>query len=138
MHVISVLRMKDTTLAEWRRLPKIGLHTGDTGQTTSGLWAWTLTYRGSGTPRGCVSSQVSLPASNVGHMDGGSKSRLARSLALSRPLGRRSRWPVGKTPQRFSGVTKSSHDCNKYMMGGGRRTRPQQNNSQWKPTFPNV
>ncbi len=101
MRVIFVLRMKDTMLAEWRRLPKIGLHTGDTGQTTSGLWAWTLTYRGSGTPRGCVSSQVLLPTSNVGHMDGGSESRLARLLALSRSLGRRSRWPVGKTPQRF-------------------------------------
>ncbi len=101
MRVISALRMKDTTLAEWRRLPKIGLQTGDTGQTTYGLWAWTLTYRGSGTPRRCVSSQVSLPASDVGHMDGGSESRLAGSLALSRPLDRRSCWPVGKTPQRF-------------------------------------
>jgi hypothetical protein len=99
MRVISVLRMTDIMLDEWRQLPKIGQHIGDIGQTTSGLWDWTLTYRGSGTPREYVSSQDSLPASAGGRMEGENESRLARLLALSQPLVRRSRWPVEKTPQ---------------------------------------
>jgi hypothetical protein len=100
MHVISVLRMTDTTLDEWWRLPKIGQHIGDIGQAMSGLWGWTLTYKGLGTPRTCVSSRDSLPTSAGGRMAEGSKSRLGLLLALSRPLVRRLRWPVEKTPQR--------------------------------------
>ena len=99
MHVISVLRMTDITLDEWRRLPKIGQHIWDIGQTTSGLWDWTLTYRGSGTPREYVSSQDLLPASAGGCMEGENESRLARSLTLLWLLVRRSHWPVEKTPQ---------------------------------------
>jgi hypothetical protein len=99
MHVISVLRMTDITLDEWRRLPKIGQHIWDIGQTTSGLWDWTLTYRGLGTPREYVSSQDLLPASAGGCMEGENESRLARSLTLLWLLVRRSHWPVEKTPQ---------------------------------------
>ena len=97
--LISVLQMKDFTLAEWRRLPKIGQHIGDSGQDIAGLWDWTLTYRGLSTRNGCVPSQDLLAASAEGPMAEGSESRLARSLALSRPLDRRSRWPVEKTQQ---------------------------------------
>ena len=97
--LISVLKMKDFTLAEWRRLPKIGQHIGDTGQDIAGLWDWTLIYRGLGTRSGRAPSQDSLAASAEGPMAGGSESRLARSLALSRPLDRRSRWPVEKIQQ---------------------------------------
>ncbi len=100
MRMISVMRMTDITLDKWRQLPKIGQHIGDIGQTTSGLWDWTLTYRGLGTPREYVSSQDSLPASAGGRRERESESRLARSLALSRPLVRRLRWPVEKIPQR--------------------------------------
>jgi len=96
----SVLRMKDFTLAEWRRLPKIGQHIGETGQDIAGLWEWTLTYRGLSTRNGCVPSQDLLPASVGGPMAEGSEFRLARSLALSRPLDRRSRWPVERTQQK--------------------------------------
>ncbi len=37
MRVISVLRMKRITLAEWRRLPKIGRHIGTIGKPMSNL-----------------------------------------------------------------------------------------------------
>ncbi len=99
MRLISVLLMKDTTLAEWRRLPRIGQHIGDIGQDTAGLWDWTLTYRGLSTQGGCVLSQDLLAEYAGGRTDEESGSRLARSLALSRPLARRSRWPVEKTQQ---------------------------------------
>jgi hypothetical protein len=59
--VTSVLRMMGTTLDEWQRLPKIGQHTRDIRQTMSGLWDWTLSYRGLGTPRACVSSRDFSP-----------------------------------------------------------------------------
>ena len=97
MRLTSVLRMKDSTLAEWRRLPKIGQHIGVTGQDIAGLWDWTLFYRGLSTRHGCAPSQDLLAASAEEHTAGGSASRLARSLALSRPLARRSHWPVERT-----------------------------------------
>ncbi len=96
---VTVLRMKDSTLAEWRRLPKIGQHIGDTGQDIACLWDWTLIYRGLSTRNGCAPSQGSLVASAEEHTAVGSESRLARLLALSRPLARRSRWPVERTQQ---------------------------------------
>ncbi len=99
MRLISILRMKDTTLAEWRQLPRIGQHIGDIGQDTAGLWDWTLTYRGLSTRGGCVLSQDLLAEYAGGRTDKESGSRLARSLVLSRPLARRLRWPVEKTQQ---------------------------------------
>jgi hypothetical protein len=44
--VISVLRQQVLKMEEWHRLPKPGRHTGEIGQPTANLWAWTLTYRG--------------------------------------------------------------------------------------------
>ena len=98
--VISVLRMKPTTLEEWRRLPKIGAHIGSIGQPMSNLWEWTLTYRGSHTSTGCESSQASLQECDRAATVEDAASRLAQSLALSRPLARRSRWPVSGTQQK--------------------------------------
>jgi hypothetical protein len=48
MRVISVLQMMAFGMAEWRRLPKLGSHTGPAGRAMSNLWEWTLSYR---TPR---------------------------------------------------------------------------------------
>ncbi len=45
MRLTSVLQMKDFTLEEWRRLPKVGKHVGAAGQPMSHLWEWTLSYR---------------------------------------------------------------------------------------------
>ena len=98
--VISVLRMRHTTLAEWRRLPKIGKHIGTIGRPMSGLWDWTLTYRGSSisTESGC--SQDSQQGCDRGATVEDAASRLAQSLARSRPLARRSLWPVSSTQQK--------------------------------------
>ncbi len=98
--LISILRMKDSTLDEWQGLPKIGQHTKDIGQPMSGLGIGPLTYRGLGIQRACRSSPDLPHGSARVPMEEGSKSRLARLLALSRPLDRRSRWLVAKTQQR--------------------------------------
>ena len=42
MRVTSVLLMKDFTLEEWRRLPKVGNHVRRAGQPSAHLWEWTL------------------------------------------------------------------------------------------------
>ncbi len=95
--VISVLRMKRTTLEEWRRLPKIGAHIGTIGPPMSNLWEWTLIYRGSRTRTECESSPGLRRECDRGATDEDAAYRLAQSLALSRPLARRSRWPVSGT-----------------------------------------
>jgi hypothetical protein len=99
-HVISALQMKGITLGEWQRLPTIGRHIGQIGPSMSDLWDWTLTHRGCSTRPKCVSSQGSPPESDKVSTAGASASRLEQSLALSRPLDRRSRWPVAPTQQK--------------------------------------
>lgn len=100
MRVISLLRMRPTTLAEWRRLPRSGRHIGNIGKPMSGLWDWTLTYRGCHTSTESESSPDSRPECDRGVTVEDGASRLARSLALSQPLARRSRWPVSETQLR--------------------------------------
>ena len=95
--VISVLRMRRTTLDEWRRLPKTGEHTGTTGRPMSNLWEWTLTFRGPPTLTECESSQALRRECDKAATGEDAASRLAQSLALSQPLARRSRWPVSET-----------------------------------------
>ena len=94
MRVISVLRMQDIELEEWRRLPKIGKHTGNIGAPTSHLWEWSLTFRGSGTSQGSASSRDSQHESGEDAMGEGSGSRLRQSLAQLQPLDRRFLWPA--------------------------------------------
>ncbi len=98
--MISTLQMKGITLAEWQRLPKIGKHIRKIGWHMSGLWDWTLIYRGCGTRQKCVSSRVLRQGSGMDIKVGESALQLARSLTLSRPLARRSRWPVATTQPR--------------------------------------
>jgi len=98
--VISALWMKGIMLVEWQRLPRIGKHTGQIGQNMSGLWDWTLLYRGLSTRLGCVPSQDSPQGSGRDFLGGESASQLEWSLALSRPSDRRWHWCVDKTQQR--------------------------------------
>jgi hypothetical protein len=106
MHVISALQMKCITLEEWQRLPKIRKHIGQIGTNMSNLWDWTLIYRGCSTRPKCMYS-LGLPhESNTDTTAGGSKSRLEQSLALSRPIDRRSRWPVAQTQPKIMGSDK--------------------------------
>ena len=100
MRVTSVLQMKDSTLEEWRRLPKVGKHAGAAGRPMSHLWEWTLSYR---TPRSLTES-ASLQASQDESVQATTvkenRSKLEASLAQSRPLARRSRWPQIPIPQK--------------------------------------
>lgn len=97
MKVISILRMKASTLDEWQRIPRIGQHTGKIGAPMSDLWEWTRTYNIHPTQNDAGCSLVS----QHGHVQDTTaeedKSNLRQSLQLSRPLGRRSLWNVRET-----------------------------------------
>ena len=92
MKVLSVLRMKRMPMDEWRRLPKRGKHTGKIGNPLSHLWEWTLNYRVLPSSSGCGVSQDLQLSSERAIMVEVETSKLARSLALSRPLARRLPW----------------------------------------------
>ena len=92
--VISILRMQHTTLEEWRRLPPTGKSSGGVGKPTANLWEWTLHYRTKSTPIGPPHSEASQQGCERDTMATDAKSELARYLAQSRPLARRSQWPV--------------------------------------------
>jgi len=93
--LISILRMKDFTADEWRRLPPVGKSIGTIGSPMSRLWEWTLTYKKLSTNIERVHSLDSPPESDLGTMVEESKSKLAQSIALSQPLERRFPWPKG-------------------------------------------
>ena len=98
--VISVLRTQDIALEEWRRLPRIGGHTGNIGATMSHLWDWSLTFRRSGTSQGCESSRASRQGYDEGATGEESEYRLQQSLAQLQPLDRRSLWPAKSIQQK--------------------------------------
>ena len=95
MRVVSVLRMKLTTLDAWRRLPSPGKHIGNAGVPTSKLWEWSLSYRA---PRSKNESDVCLDSrqlyEKVISIVEDTKLDLQQSVALSRPLARRVRWTM--------------------------------------------
>jgi hypothetical protein len=92
--VLSVLRMKHSSMEEWRRLPKKGQHIGVRGAPSSRLWEWTLTFRESDTGTESGASQDSLGLRGQDSLDSDDVFRLERFLRRSRPLGRRSQWPA--------------------------------------------
>ncbi len=95
MRVISVLRMNISTADEWRRLPSAGKFTGEVGPAMSNLWEWTLTFRKPHTNGESNASQVLQRECELASTVKENKSKLAQSLARSRPLARRSLWPLG-------------------------------------------
>ena len=95
--VISILLMKGSGMAEWRRLPTQKKNTGASGRSTASLWEWTLTYR----KKQQVSKHEHECSQGLrrGH-DGDTlaedaKLGLAQSLQHSRPLARRFPWTRG-------------------------------------------
>jgi hypothetical protein len=105
MRVISILQMKDFSMAEWRRLPKPATPIGPIGSSLSNLWAWTHTYRTHPTSPGSDSSPA-LPHSSEREMrEEAGRSQLQQSLRRSQPLARRSPWPLGTTPLNSAGPT---------------------------------
>jgi hypothetical protein len=99
--VISTLQMQAITMDKWQQLPQIGKHVGTIRQNMSNLWAWTLTFRGSPTPNGCMRSQTLQHKCSKEASDRDSPSRLGQLLTLSQPLDRGLRWPVSTTPQKL-------------------------------------
>jgi hypothetical protein len=80
--------MKDFTLDEWWRLPKVGKYFGTAGQPMSHLWEWIFSYR---TPRllsESASSQILQGASEQATTVKENRFKLEASLAQSRPLAR--------------------------------------------------
>ena len=101
MRVISALRMKPFVLDDWRRLPTRGRCVGEIGAPMSNTWEWIRTYNKPHTPSKFDASQDSQPEQEQASTDRDDKSKVARSLALSRPLARRSLWPATKTLPRY-------------------------------------
>jgi hypothetical protein len=101
MRVISALRMKPFVLDDWRRLSTRGRCVGEIGAPMSNTWEWIRTYNKPHIPSEFDASQDSQPEQEQVSMDRNDKSKVARSLALSRPLARRSLWPATKTLPRY-------------------------------------
>ena len=93
MRVISILRMKAFTADEWRRLPKKGRLIGSGGSPMSSLWEWTHTFAKPPTPNVFVPCLDLQPVSGPESTAEKSRCELEQSIALSRPLARRSLWP---------------------------------------------
>ncbi len=96
MRMISVLRMRHSTLADWWQLPPAGNHVGIIGLPMLRLWEWTLCYRKSHSEQKENSSQGLHSKSGKDVMDKGPQYTLAQYVKLSRPLDRRSPWPMEK------------------------------------------
>jgi len=90
MKILSILRMRVTTMEGWTQPPRIGKHIGRIGAPMSNLWEWSLRYR---IPHLCTKSMHSRDLQQCSKLDttvAENKSKLQQSLALSRPLDRRS------------------------------------------------
>ena len=92
MRVISLLRMQVSSMDEWRRLPKIGQHTGKIGVPTSGLWEWSIIYRTSATKNGLDCSRALPQGSEMEDMVATERLRVTQWQRLSQPLAQRSLW----------------------------------------------
>ena len=90
--VISILRMTAFTADEWRRLPEKGKLIGSVGSPMSSLWEWTHTFAKQPTQSEFVPCLDLPPVSDQEHMVAKSRLELEQSIALSRPLARRSLW----------------------------------------------
>ena len=100
MKLISVLRMRPSTTDAWRRLPRAGKHVGTIGAATSHLWEWTLGFRELRTPTECDAS-AGLPTTSAADATAeAARLQLQQSVALSRPLARRSLWTTRPTPRK--------------------------------------
>jgi hypothetical protein len=88
MRMISALQMKHFALDAWRRLPIRGRCAGKIDVPTSNTWAWIHTYSKSHMQHESNASQDLQPTHEQGSMDTDDRSRVAQSLALSRPLAR--------------------------------------------------
>ena len=101
VNVISVLRIKKFEMGEWIHIKKAVKHVGKIGVPLSDLWKWSLGYRIPRTISDLGSSQAPQLAYAWAAMVKENKLQLARSLGRSRPLARRSIWPMKAIPQKL-------------------------------------
>ena len=92
--VISILLMKGSGMAEWRRLPTPKRNIHESGSRTANLWESTLTWRKKQqvSKHEHESSQDSQPEREEELLAEAAKLELAQSLQRSRPLARRFPW----------------------------------------------
>jgi hypothetical protein len=100
MQVTSILLTMDSTLEEWRRLPKVKNLVGNAGRPTSHLWEWTLTYRTPHLKFKSDSLRALQHESELDTMVETNRSKLDQYLAQLRPSARRSPWPRIPTQQK--------------------------------------
>ena len=101
MKVISVLRMQHFEMGEWFQLKKAVKHVTKIGVPLSDLWELSLGYSMPGTGSEFGASQDLQLLYARASMVEENKLQLAQSLGLSRPLARRSIWPMKEIPQRL-------------------------------------
>ena len=99
--VILVLRMQHLEMGEWIQLKKAGKNVGKIGVPLSDLWECSLGYTMPCTSSKFGSSQALQLAYARAAMVEENKLKLAQSLGLSKPLTRRSLWPMKEIPPRL-------------------------------------
>jgi len=92
--VLSVLRMQDTTTEEWTQSPRAGKHIGAIGAPMLHLLEWALGYRTRPSKPKPDASQVLQEFRGQDTTVGENTSKLGQFLQRSRPLARRSLWPI--------------------------------------------
>jgi hypothetical protein len=86
--VTSILQMKPFVLDDWRRLPTRGKCAGEIGAPMSNTWEWIRTYNRCHMQPESDVLQGLQREHKQGSTDTDDRSRVAQSLALSRPLAR--------------------------------------------------
>jgi hypothetical protein len=133
MHVISALQMKGIMLAKWQQLPKI--------RNTLGIWTKYVQppgldpfLQGVGyMTKVCVFTGFVARVCR-GLYEQGKRVQTGMVVGALTAIGQEIVLACGKNPTKVTGSKNSSLGCNKFTMGGARRTPQQQNNFQLKPT----
>ena len=107
-------------MGEWLQLKNSGKHVGKIGVPLSDLWEWRLGYRMPHTSSEFGASQaLQLEYAQAGMVEE-NKLQLAQSLRRSRPLERRSLWPMKEIPQNLKAKKLSTKiGTNDGRMGEG-------------------
>ena len=106
--IYSALRTGVLGMEEWRQLPRLGGHIGESGASTANLFELTLSYRGSHSKKNATQHCHSPPQLGSGGTGEDVKSELERFQRRSRPLTRRSPWPLISNPSRCKDQRTSS------------------------------
>ena len=98
--VTSILQRTHFELEEWKRLPQVGNHVGTIGCSSANLWQSIRTCRRQSLDTESVHSWHSQLLYEQDTTGEALRCSVAQSLARSRPLGRRSQWPMVRTQQK--------------------------------------